>query len=290
VFLTLAMSESIPKRHHFIAEMVLQRFTDEDGVLFFFDKRNRAKGVLATAPRNLFCQTHLYSIKQKDGALDVRLERSYAQLESLAQPIIEKIVSSVRVCHRPNLTAEEREIWDMFFYHQWKRVPDVRREILGRLDVKSTIEEAVAFFEANARPLTAREAGDLQDPQWLERLKQNASVDALKQSSQEVLAILRQKGLCFAVIQKPNKAFIIGSRPVVKLTLPGREHLADSTVEVWLPIASDVAVTPAPIPARSELVREIRDDSVIRYINRATFKQSTVIAGKSQRLIASLSK
>lgn len=82
----------------------------------------------------------------------------------------------------------------------------------------------------------------------------------------------------------------MGSRPVVKLTHPGRGHLADATVEVWLPIASDVAVSPAPGAPTEELLVEIREDSTIRYLNRAAFIQSTAIAGKSQKLVASLAR
>jgi hypothetical protein len=112
-------------------------------------------------------------------------------------------------------------------------------------------------------------------------------VDALKRTSPQVLAILKQKGLGIATVRKRGKSFVIGSLPVVKLTYPGREHLADPSVEVWLPIAFDVAVSPAPIPSGSELLLEI-DDPVVRSINGATFKQSTTIAGRSEELISSL--
>jgi hypothetical protein len=286
----LAMSASIPKRQHFIARMLLQRFADENGKLFFFSKQFPAKGVLATTPQNLFCQTHIYTAKDKHGAVDVGLERSYAKLEGLANAVIEKIVASARNGDKPHLTTQERDIWDFFFYNQWQRVPDFHRKFVETEKFESQLKKATAAFEANYRPLTPDEERDLQDPLWLERIKQNAKIDTLRRSSPRILAFLKEKGLGIAVIRKPGKSFVIGSFPVVKLAHPGRQHIADPTVEIWLPVAHDVAVSPAPVPSPTELLIEIQDDSPVRTINAAIFKQSTAIAGRSQALIASLSR
>ena len=54
-----------------------------------------------------------------------------------------------------------------------------------------------------------------------------------------------------------------GGKPVIKLTPPGETRLGQQGVEVWLPIASDVAVC-------------------------AILRQSTLIAGRSEALIRSL--
>jgi len=283
------MSASIPKRQHFIAQMLLQRFADENGKLFFFSKQFPAKGVLAITPRNLFCQTHIYTAKDKHGAMDVRLEHYYADLECLANAIIEKIVTSARYGHKPHFTAQERDIWDYFFYNQWKRVPDFQRKFFQTDKFESQLKAAAAAFETNYRPLTQDEERDLQDPAWLERVKQNAKIHALTRSSPRILAFLKEKGLGIAIIRKPGKSFVVGSFPVVKLAYPGRQHPADPTAEIWLPVAHDVAVSPAPVPSRVELLIEIHADSPVRAINAAIFKQSTAIAGRSQRLIASLS-
>jgi len=270
--------------------MLLQRFADEKGKLYFFSKDFAAKGVLATTPRNLFCQTHIHTAKAKHGAMDVGLERSYAELEGLANAIIEKIVTSARHGDKPHLTVEERDIWDFFFYNQWKRVPDFHRKFLETEKLEFQLNEAVAVFEANVRALTPDEKRDLVDPLWLKRVKQNAKIQALTRSSPRILAFLREKGLGIAVIRKPGKSFVMGSFPVVKLAHPGQVHPADPTVEIWLPLAHDVAVSPAPIPSAEELLVEIHDDSPVRAINAAIFKQSSAIAGRSQRLIVSLSR
>jgi len=283
------MNATFPKRHHFNAEMLSRRFADGNGRLFFFDKRFRAKGVLATTPQNLFCETHLYTVRDKHGALDVGLEHLYAELEGHASAIIEKIVTSARHGYTPKLTTAEREIWDFFFYNQWKRVPDFQRQFLETEKFDFALNEARATFEARFRPLTEDEERNLQNPQWLKRIKQNAMVQALRVPSHKSLAVLNAKGLLIAVIPKPTKSFIIGSFPVVKLAHPGHEHPADPTVEIWLPVSHDVAVTPAPCPPTEERIVEIQN-SQIRTVNAAIFKQSTAIAGRSRALIASLAK
>ena len=58
-------------------------------------------------------------------------------------------------------------------------------------------------------------------------------------------------------------------------------------VQFWLPIASDVSVSPYFACGREKCV-EVRDPFV-RKINREIFRQSSAIAGRSEKLIASLS-
>jgi hypothetical protein len=108
------MKSHIPKSHHFISQMLLRRFANEDGKLFFFSKQFPEKGVLTSAPKNLFNEQHLYTFRDIGGKPDIRLEHFYARLESLAEPIVEKIVAAARNGVVPRLTSGEREIWDLF--------------------------------------------------------------------------------------------------------------------------------------------------------------------------------
>jgi hypothetical protein len=282
------VSAQIPVGQHFVSKMLLRRFTDQNGNLFFFSKLCPQKGVLTTTPAKLFRKRHIYTAEDKRGVKDVALENHYAEMEGLANSIIEKIVSSARQGREPRLTAKERDIWDSFFYDQWRRVPDLHGKFLEKDSFESFIQHAVDAVEARRGPLGASAKRDIQDPSWLERVKQNAKVEALKGNSPEILTLLRTKGLGIIVIRNPGASFVIGSFPVVKLTKPGHEHLADPTVEVWLPVAHDVAVSPAPNPPGTELVVEITGDAPVRALNIASFKQSTAIAGRSASLIASL--
>ena len=122
----------------------------------------------------------------------------------------------------------------------------------------------------------------------MKRIRKNIIVSTLKVDNKRVTGALGQRGVCVAAIKRRNKGFIIGSFPVVKFTEPGRTSLLDPKVELWLPIAHDVAVSPGPFPAGRESVVEVKEDRHIRHINETIFRQSTTIAGLSEKLISSI--
>jgi Protein of unknown function (DUF4238) len=77
-----------PKRHHFISQMQMRRFTTTNGRLFFFDKSRPEKGVLESTPGGLFVEKHLYSSIAKDGTRDAALEKQFSKLEDRAHPMV----------------------------------------------------------------------------------------------------------------------------------------------------------------------------------------------------------
>ncbi|MEN3149559.1 hypothetical protein ABCW43_19845 [Neorhizobium sp. IRAMC:178] len=85
----------------------------------------------------------------------------------------------------------------------------------------------------------------------------------------------------------PKKSFVLGSRPVVKLTPPESNDLRDPRVELWLAIALDIMVGVGP-PEQHEIIVDISDKNV-RLINESVLVQSSQIVGRSKELIASLS-
>lgn len=277
----------IPKGQHFLPVMLLRRFTDESGRLFFFSKRCPEKGVLPGTPEQLFRETHIYTAKDRAGTTDVSLEKYYSKIEGAVSLIIEKIVTSARNGLEPHLTPQERDTWDSFFGHQWRRVPDLHRKILEEANFESFVKRTLNAIEAVGGPLPADVRRDLQEPSAVKRIKQNAKVQALKTSPAQVLGILKGKGLGIAVIRDPGASFVIGSLPIVKVTSPGHVHLADPEVTAWLPISSDVAISPAPCPPDAVLIAEV-SVAYVRILNAEIFSQSTSIAGRSPDLIASL--
>ncbi len=279
---------SNPKRHHFVPQFILRRFVDHNGKLYSFDKRIHEKGVLAQTPEGLFVKKHLYSTIDVAGNREATLETHLSSVESVASTIIEKIIETARSHQNPKLTHAEKELWNQFFYLQWKRVPESfsRRELVARYD--TYLEESLAEFESHRRPLTGAEHAHFRNPHTRDRLYRNASIMAVAEPGVHVQEARREKGLGVALIEKPNKSFIIGSFPIVRFANGGNAHLASPTVQIWFPIASDVAVTPI-FPRDSERLVIINDKN-IRSINEAIFRQSTLIAGRSQALVASLSR
>jgi len=199
---------------------------------------------LESSPKNLFVKGHLYSAVSKDGKKDASLEKFYSRIEGEANLIIEKIVKAARRRALPRLTPDEKSQWDCYVYHQWRRVPDFYEKYRGLAEFKSTLESTISEYERLHRPITKEEREELTRPESIERLRQNAGVQALGIVGDEAIAALGGRGLGIAVVSNPKKSFIIGSMPLVKLTNPGQTHLAHPNVELWFPISTDVAVTP----------------------------------------------
>jgi hypothetical protein len=278
---------SAPKRHHIISEMLQSRFTDETGQLYFFDKRNREKGVQHTGPNNLFVKRHAYSLLNPDGTKDTSLETHYSQIEGVANEIIEKILTAARSGKVPHLTKQEKRDWDNFVHHQWKRSPDFQASAWTEVDFETSLKSHIEEFEQRLRPLTDEERALLESAEGKSRLRHNATVGALSDPGPLAAEALDSRGLGIAHIRTPTKSFVIGTSPVVKLTHRQTPELTHPTTEMWLPISADIAVSPAGESGAERLV-VISDERHVRAINTAIAKQSTVIAGRSRALLVSL--
>lgn len=278
-----------PKRHHFVPQGLQRRFTNTDGRLFAFNKRLAGRGVWETSPLNLFVEGDLYTAIADDGSKDIRLEHYYAELDAAGSAVIARIVDAARAGRRPDLSTEEKALWDLFLYTQWKRVPDVHAALSLRADFENTLAGLLREYEDTHRPLTARERLRLSDQSYATRLRENSIVKWLALQSAQALSGLAARGLGVARIARGGKSFVIGSHPVVKLTSPGHTHISDVEVEMWLAIASDVAVTLYGRTGEEKLV-ELSDDREIRRLNELVALQSTAFAGRSRALIESLAR
>ncbi|WP_293482585.1 DUF4238 domain-containing protein [Phenylobacterium sp.] len=277
-----------PKRHHAVPEMLQKRFVDGEGCLHAFDRRRADGAVFRTRPANLFVHGHLYRRTEADGATDTVAEAWFSDLESATDPIIEKIVTAARQGRKPALTPVEFETWLMFFFMQWKRVPDLHLTTVTDAEVEETFDELIAELRQK-HPHRAAEIDKVNTPQNRRRMAQNARVDALLRGGDEPLTLLRLRGLGVAKVTARGKSFVVSSRPVVKLTHPGRTHLLDPSCEMWLAVAPDVIVGLGPGPGEEKLVG-IGDPAVIRDYNEACVNQSTVFASASAPLVRSLAK
>ena len=277
---------NVPIRQHYNPRMLLKRFVDKDDRLHFFTKHAPDKGVLTSTPKNLFLQKHLYTQVDKAGTKDVSVATSFlANLEGKADPIIEKIVCAARRRQTPNLSHDEKDVFLTFFYLQLTRVPDVRDTIMDEVR-HDTIEEIQN--KANFRPLTYDEREMSKGGEEMERLLKNASIQSLPMGlKNKAFRILSEKHMCVAVIPNPTpmRNLVIGSYPVVKLSYPGRSFIGDPSVQVWLHLAHDVAI--AFNSGECERVKVLKPRH-IQALNESGYKQSTMIAGRSYKLIESL--
>jgi len=273
------------RKQHTVSEMLLKRFTNDEGKLYVFNKQTPKKGVHSASTKNKFWNTHFYSSYTNDGQRDVSLEKSFGKLESDTNPVIEKIVAAVRKGKNPNLAEEEKKTWDQFFCAQLIRTPDNMQKFDIEKILNRQIEKYIAKINTT-RPLNSIERHIIKDPKLREQHKQKIKVGALKIGTPKFLEFLNNRGLCIAKITSLKKSFIIGSLPITKITYGNQNPFSDLIAGIWLPIAHDIAVTPYAEKGEEKLVSI--DDRNIRKLNEAITRQSTIIAGRSEKLIRSL--
>jgi hypothetical protein len=87
-----------PINHHFVAQHVLRRFCDAQGVLWTYDKE--AKRIYKGRPRSQACAEHFYSYKsQKSGAIDSKtIEQNFmSKIDNAGSLAIESLLRRERL-------------------------------------------------------------------------------------------------------------------------------------------------------------------------------------------------
>lgn len=275
-----------PKRHHFVPEMLQKRFLDERGRLHIYNRYNPELGIVPKIPRQNFVKTHLYSTENNDGSKNTAFEHFLSELEYKADNVIEKIVLSARNNIEPNLTNEERSVWHEFLLMQWKRVPDLHKTITTYEELERLIDTELDTI-CRIAPHRANEAELLRRKIAKRRLMKNIRVGVYANNGNEVMDILRNRGMAILRIDVPRKSFVICSRPVVKLTVNGKSDLRDTESELWLPVSSDIAVGVGDGISQEKLLL-MRDEKPIRQLNIAGVGQSSMFGAASPHLVKSL--
>ena len=272
--------KNVPKNHHFIAQMHAGRFTDDSGKLWAFNKK---RGTLFHAPpKAVFAETHLYTIEGADGDKDTSLELDLSALEGDANLVIDKLVTAARSGKTPEITLDDHATWSMYFYLQWKRVPDVHAKVSSLTEADERLGQIFATMRARG-PEAAAEVDKLDTPEQRKRIIHGGKVRSIRKTSGEVLDVLASRGLAVLRIVAPSESFAIGSLPIVRK----QGDLRDSGAQAWLPIASDVAVGPAFAPGTVRII-DVADPEEIWQMNRVTAGQSTTFAAASKDLIEKL--
>lgn len=214
------------------------------------------------------------------------MEHALSVLESEAMAVVQSILMPVREGRLPILSSEQMRLWYMFFLTQWRRTPESQRANISDADALQMIESAIDELR-QAVPHRLDEIEALATPEAKARTVRNVRVQTIGQTSVEAMAVLERRGIAILRIVQPKKSFIIGSRPVVKLTPPGRTDLNDPAVEMWLPIASDIAVGVGQGEGKVSL-HDTVNERPVRQLNRAIASQSGTIAAGSAALVKSI--
>ncbi|MGY4485597.1 hypothetical protein ACVWWR_004788 [Bradyrhizobium sp. LM3.2] len=208
---------SVPKRHHYVPQMILNGFTDSDGWLHWCRHRERPATIRRARPSELFHQNHLYSTLSQTGTKDPAMERALSLLESEAVGVVQSILVPTREGRLPVLSLEQKRLWYMFFLTQWRRTPETQRANVTDAEALRMVEEILDELR-QAVPHRLDEIEALATPKAKARTLRNVRVQTLGEPSAEVMRVLERRGIAILRITQPKKSFIIGSRPVVKLT------------------------------------------------------------------------
>lgn len=279
------MTKPDPRSHHYVPATLLRRFTDEDGWLHAFRPGDDDARLFRNRPEELFRKRDLYAVKRQGVPVDHGMETTLSLFESESDQVMARIVEAARAGNLPSLSAAEEATWLRFLFLQWKRVPDLHLTVTTPEEAEALLDEI--FAEARERfPNHRAELARLSQPAERARTLKNARVDGLRGMSVEIFDAMRSRGLGIVRITRPNKRFIVGSRPVVKLTQPDKTDLRHPECELWLPISSDVMVGLGRGQGTETLVACSPEN--IRHTNLAIAQQSTMFASGSATLTQSL--
>ena len=259
------------KRQHFIPKMLLKNFSfckNGRKRLYFFDKNSSGKGVGETSPRSFCVEENIYTKYEEDGNRDVSAEKDFGNLEARTGEIIKKIVEAARTKKCPQLSCDERRYLGHFVLCQGFRIPDRSDPITGR----DFIILCITNPEILKKP--REEIDKLREKKRLESLTRYREVP------EETLSFFEDKDPVIRVAREGEENFVIGSNPV--LLMEPNNHL----FEIWLPIASNIAVTPCSTRGNDGFIKS--GDLDIHSFNKDVFRQSKMIAGNSEELIWSI--
>ncbi|KQP94361.1 hypothetical protein ASF60_13035 [Methylobacterium sp. Leaf113] len=199
--------------------------------------------------------------------------------------MLDKIVENARRNHTADLSEEERALANEFLMFQMKRVPDFFKQVA--VDAEGQIETYIAKFEADGGKISESEKASLRDPAFVKRAVQNARVYGVGRQSDRILSAFAAKGLTVAHISPNEGSFILGSHPTARYAAPdGRKDLGHPDVELWLPVASDVAITLYGESGTESLVK--LNNAGVTKINKTIFDQSTVVASGARSVLDAL--
>lgn len=272
---------TIPKRHHYVPRFILANFVDGAGKLWV--RHVNGGTVWSALPEDVYVERHRYSSVDPAGNRDPELEKAYSVLEGVTKPIVDQLLEAGRTDQSPVITDAEKAAWDEFLYHQMKRVPAVTAALEKRRAWGERLDAVVQRFRERGLAMDEETLAELRSPDVMARLKQNATVKALFSDSPLVRLLLGVANIEVGVAPT-GTSFVISSHPIAGIRA-GLQLAGSGVTEMWLPIASDVAVRVA-FGVEPRTVALTPDK--VASINRDSSAQGDFLAGASKDLVESV--
>ncbi len=248
------MTAADPKRHHYVPQFLLSRFTDAAGLVATIDLKSGR--TFPQAKANAAAETGFYAVENEDGTTDNRVEHVLSEIESHAA------VAIARLCDEDVFppTDNDRSALAGFAALQYVRTPKVRehmaqigdalfkaslttteglqsmRQVLIESGDYATPAEIDAELEFWSDP-----SGYTFDPGSNEHIRMMLDLaarlsDSLFHRRLTYVRFTRQR-----LATCDNPVLLEGSDRTKYMGVPGRVGILNAD-KVWLPLAAEVAV------------------------------------------------
>ena len=223
------------RRHHYLPQFYLQRFTSEDGLLCLFDRETktfRRQQPLNTAIRNEF-----YTVRDKEGSKSDAIERMLSELESEACMVFTKLDKGQKAWR----DEQERVSFAVFLGYLYTRTPAFDQ-------AQTQFAEHIyrAWMKAN-HPTVEVTA------QWFDKLAQHTEETVSDEVVQEFFKMVREGTYTLDVSRQHNIRLMMDTAlhvAEVLLTLNWTFVRAPRDLSF---ITSDCPFTIAPPPGEEDL-------------------------------------
>ncbi|MYE62695.1 MAG: DUF4238 domain-containing protein [Rhodothermaceae bacterium] len=243
------------KGHHFIPVFLLREFTNEHGKVWVF--RKGTQDVLDVNPRNIAKETHYnstYEDGRRNNSLEIELDRA---IENRYARVVKDTIKRVRDKSPLDLRSKKNVFRDLA-YIQFCRSKSIKDGFGDQRKDTGITKNALQ--------------NDYVDMMW----------NILNDLDKGILPIawhdLDPLNLGVMCIKNPNKTFVIGDIPLVKV----------SKTEMYFSIAHDIMIYWGRENDEPERKVIPSGNGNIRRLNEMILRDSTLIAGKSRSVISDL--
>jgi len=268
-------------RHHYVPQMLSKRFSDAEGMLWYFNTPEAKHGVKQVSTKGAFWRKHYNTVTFNNGQKVTHAEAAFNMVENPASLLLDYILAEVRADRFPQLDDDARGLLDLFFFYQFKRSPDVL--VPAMADFDPALELAIMrkqYEEASGQQVTDAQLQALMTPENFERLRTFARIMVCLDPGNVVRQVYRACGLHFYVAPAGN-AFVIGSNPVIR-SLP--QNGQDGFIA--MPIASDILMVYGH-PALQGAIGNVTAEGVADF-NGKIWAQSSALAAASEAAVTEL--
>jgi hypothetical protein len=259
-------------RDHFVPKLLLKRFQDEDGRLWYYDTKRAHKGVEPRNPDSVFYKKYFSSNSDRTFTVERQFnERVETPFNEFLDELLPKLEPAVTF----ELTGDQRALCAAFTYYQAKRRPELMTDLLN--DEYGSFEDpdekrAMEFTRALSESSDVVDKGDLHDMR----------LSVLTHTNSEVLSGMSRAGIWFLESHRSER-FCVTSNPVKSHNL----HVLDkygnemSGTSLAMPVSKDFAMCFGP-PSLDGTVQRIATKEVAEKFNSTLWRTSNKIAGTSK--------